>query len=63
MELPLGEPSLTAELRRFIHASKGFTDEPLLTPGAVGVAGVRLVEAALASAASGSTVTIDQQDD
>ncbi|PXF20501.1 MAG: hypothetical protein CXX71_05570 [Methanobacteriota archaeon] len=63
VELPLGEPSLTAELRRFIHASKGFTDEPLLTPGAVGVAGVRLVEAALASAASGSTVTIDQQAD
>ena len=63
VELPLGEPSLTAELRRFIHASKGFTDEPLLTSGAVGVVGVRLVEAALASAASGSSVAFNQQAD
>ena len=61
VELPLGEPSLTAELRRFIHASKGFRDEPLLSGGEVGVAGVKLVEAALASATSGVTVNFDAQ--
>ena len=56
VELPLGEPSLTAELRAFSTASRALAaGTPLeeiecLNSGEVGVAGMRLVEAALRAA-------------
>ena len=62
VELPLGEPSLTAELRAFAKASPArAAGEPteVRMSGAVGVAGVRLVDAALAAATSGDTVHLE----
>lgn len=56
IELPLGEPSLTAELRAFCRDSRALASgTPLseITPlnsGPIGVSGMRLVEAALRAA-------------
>jgi UDP-N-acetylglucosamine 3-dehydrogenase len=53
VEIEGGEPSLTAELRAFAEASKSlssgnsFETLNLLSPGPIGVIGMRLVEAAL----------------
>lgn len=49
IELPLGEASLTAEMRAFInHASNSDSETPIAS-GAVGLEGVRMVDAALES--------------
>jgi UDP-N-acetylglucosamine 3-dehydrogenase len=59
VELPLGEPSLTAELRAFSAASRdlaagaSLTDVQQLNSGEVGVIGMRLVGAALRAADMG----------
>jgi predicted dehydrogenase len=50
IELPLGEPSLTAELRCFTLACSGRWSGELLSPGEVGIKGMHLVDRALASA-------------
>ena len=50
VELPLGEPSLTAELRAFIKHHKGEILGVPLATGEVGLAGMRMIEAALNSA-------------
>jgi UDP-N-acetylglucosamine 3-dehydrogenase len=47
IELPLGEPSLTAELRAFAKHSKGLDEGHPYASGEVGVNAVRLVEQAL----------------
>ena len=53
VEIVGGEPSLTAELRAFAEASKDSSEGlfisslNILTPGSIGVIGMRLVEAAL----------------
>ena len=52
IELPLGEPSLTAELRCFTLACSGNWSGDLLSPGEVGIKGMNLVDRALASARS-----------
>lgn len=50
IELPLGEPSLTAEMRAFItHVESGDGTEPMAS-GDVGLVGVKMVDAALSSA-------------
>jgi UDP-N-acetylglucosamine 3-dehydrogenase len=50
VDIPLGEPSLTAELRAFILHSSGADDSEPLASGQVGLHGVRLVDAALRAA-------------
>ncbi len=50
IELPLGEPSLTAELRAFIHHVNGDNTEKPLASGEVGRNGVIMVSDALSSA-------------
>lgn len=49
IELPLGEPSLTAELRCFVLACQGAWEGDLLSTGEVGIQGMRLVDRAMAS--------------
>ena len=51
IELPDGEPSLTAELRCFALACQGKWEGDLLSTGEVGSRGMTMVDAALASAA------------
>ncbi len=47
IELPLGEPSLTAELRAFVKHSTGELEGEPLASGSVGLVGVKMVDAAL----------------
>ena len=47
VDIPLGEPALTAELRDFILRSTGQVEGPALNDGNVGLRGLRRVEDAL----------------
>ncbi|MDP6334062.1 MAG: Gfo/Idh/MocA family oxidoreductase [Candidatus Poseidoniaceae archaeon] len=50
VELPLGEPSLTAELRAFINHVSGKNTETPLASGLVGLNGVKMVDLAISAA-------------
>jgi UDP-N-acetylglucosamine 3-dehydrogenase len=50
IELPLGEPSLTAELRAFINHVSGKSADTPLASGLVGLNGVKMVDLAISAA-------------